>query len=67
LFSVSPSVDHNFVCFTFFPAGVEDVQADVETKIVNVTCEDSVENEILLSALKNWGDKAGKSVELMDA
>jgi hypothetical protein len=46
---------------------VEDVQADVETKIVNVTCEDSVENEILLSALKNWGDKAGKSVELMDA
>jgi hypothetical protein len=46
--------------------GVTEVQADVDTKLVNVTCEDSVDADLLLSALKNWGEKAGKTVERLE-
>ena len=42
-----------------------EVRADVETKIVDVVCEDDVDGQVLLRALENWGEKAGKSVELM--
>lgn len=45
--------------------GVTEVQADVDTKVVNVLCEDAVDEEVLHSALKNWGEKANKSVELV--
>ena len=45
--------------------GVTEVRADVETKIVDVVCEDDVDGQVLLRALENWGEKAGKSVELM--
>jgi hypothetical protein len=45
---------------------VTEVQADVDTKLVNVICEDGVDADLLLSALKNWGEKAGKSVERLE-
>lgn len=41
------------------------MKADVDTKLVEVTCDDVVEDEALLKALKNWGEKAGKTVELI--
>ena len=50
-----------------FLTGVTEVQADVDTKLVDVICEDGVDGEVLHNALKNWGEKAGKSVELLDA
>jgi copper chaperone CopZ len=44
-------------------AGVTEVKTNVETKLVDVICEEEVDEDVLLGALKNWGDKAGKSVE----
>lgn len=41
------------------------MQADVDTKLVDVICEDGVDEEVLHNALKNWGEKAGKTVELL--
>lgn len=46
--------------------GVSEVKTDLETKLVDVICEDSVQDDALLAALKNWGDKAGKSVEKLE-
>lgn len=43
------------------------MKADVDTKLVEVSCEDSVDGDVLFSALKNWGEKAGKSVERLEA
>jgi len=37
----------------------------VDTKLVDVVCDDAVDGEVLHNALKNWGEKAGKSVELL--
>ncbi len=54
-----------YLCVIF--SGVTEVQADVDTKLVEVTCEDGVADQDLLVALKNWGEKAGKSVELLEA
>mmetsp|Transcript_42155 Transcript_42155/g.73293 ORF Transcript_42155/g.73293 Transcript_42155/m.73293 type:complete len:80 (-) Transcript_42155:122-361(-) len=45
--------------------GVTEVKADVDTKLVDVVCEDTVDGEVLHNVLKNWGEKAGKSVELL--
>jgi len=44
---------------------VEDVQADLETKIVTVTCGDEVADETLLEALLKWSASSGKKVELL--
>eukprot|EP01032_Pedospumella_encystans_P029799 gene29799-33639_t len=38
--------------------GVTEVKADVDTKLVDVVCEDAVDGEVLHNALKNWGEKA---------
>ena len=45
--------------------GVQDIDANVETKEVKVTCEDSVESQVMLDALKKWGEASKKSVELV--
>ena len=42
------------------------MKTDVETKLVEVSCDDTVQDEALLAALKNWGDKAGKRVERLE-
>lgn len=44
---------------------MESIDADTNTKLVKVTCDDNLEDSILLESLKKWGDKAGKSVELL--
>jgi copper chaperone CopZ len=53
--------------YSSFAIGVSEVKADVDTKLVEVSCDDSVDGQALLGALKNWGEKAGKSVELLEA
>ena len=45
--------------------GVQDVSANVETKIVAVTCEDAVEDETIVAALQKWSVSSGKSVEFV--
>lgn len=57
--------ENSFKSYFAFRSGVTEVQADVDTKVVNVLCEDAVDEEVLHSALKNWGEKANKSVELV--
>ena len=48
---------------TFFISGVQEIDADVDTKIVKVTCAESVASETLLAALNKWSSSSGKSVE----
>ena len=45
--------------------GVRDVAADVAAKSVRVTHTAAATPEAMLAALKGWGDKSGKSVELV--
>jgi hypothetical protein len=40
------------------------VNADLETKKVDVQCEDTVDSEVLLGALKKWAGNSGKTVEV---
>ena len=44
-------------------AGVSDVEANVETKVVRVTCEDDVEQETIQNALSKWATASNKTVE----
>jgi copper chaperone len=46
-------------------AGVEKVDPNLETKIVTVTCDDSVVDDTLLQALLTWGKASNKTVELL--
>ena len=46
-------------------AGVRDVAADVAAKTVRVTHSAEAAPAAMLAALKAWGDKAGKAVELV--
>ncbi|KAJ1408996.1 hypothetical protein B484DRAFT_336796 [Ochromonadaceae sp. CCMP2298] len=46
--------------------GVTSIEAVVEAKTVDVTCEDAVEASALLDALMKWSEKSGKSVELLE-
>jgi copper chaperone len=45
--------------------GVEEVECNVETKDVKVTCAESVESSVLLEALEKWSASSKKSVELV--
>ncbi len=45
--------------------GVKDVDANIETKVVAVSCDDSVESQVLLDALLKWASSSGKAVSLM--
>ena len=45
--------------------GVEKVDANLETKKVIVSCEETVDDQTLLDALMNWSKSSGKSVELV--
>ena len=45
--------------------GVSSVDANVETKVVKVTCDDAVSSDILLSSLRKWSESSGKSVEFV--
>jgi hypothetical protein len=40
------------------------VNANLSTKRVDVECEDSVEDAVLIDALKKWAGNSGKSVEV---
>ena len=44
-------------------AGVQDVEANVDTKAVKVTCDEGVEGTALVEALSKWSTAANKSVE----
>eukprot|EP01040_Poterioochromonas_malhamensis_P002411 gene2411-2561_t len=45
-------------------SGVTNVNANLSTKRVDVECEDSVEDAVLIDALKKWAGNSGKSVEV---
>jgi len=47
--------------------GVEEVDANVETKLVKVTCAESVDAEVMLAALMKWSTSSGKEVALIGA
>ena len=51
----------------FFIVGVTNVDANVETKSVIVTCQESVADSKLLEVLKKWSASSGKDVELVAA
>ena len=63
----STSQPVKFLTLKLLHIGVTEVKADVDEKTVDVVCEDDVDGEVLHSALRNWGEKAGKSVELVVA
>lgn len=44
--------------------GVKNVNANLETKKVDVECEDIVSESVLFDALKKWAGNSGKSVEV---
>ena len=44
--------------------GVTNVDANVETKNVAVTCAADIADEVLLGALQKWSAASGKSVAL---
>ena len=52
---------------SFHITGVTNVDANVETKNVAVTCEESVDNAKLLAVLQKWSASSGKAVELIGA
>jgi len=43
--------------------GVSKVDTNLETKKVDVECADTVDNEILMAALKKWAGNSGKTVD----
>ena len=47
--------------------GVTNVDANVETKNVAVTCAADVADDVLLNALQKWSSASGKSVSLVTA
>lgn len=58
--------NQNFVPLYFF-IGVKTVNTNLETKMVNVECEDIVQDGTLVDALKKWAGSSGKIVELVSA
>lgn len=46
--------------------GVQNVNTNLETKLVVVTCEDTVETQTLLDALLKWSAASKKTVELLN-
>ena len=45
--------------------GVSDIDADIENKLVKVTCDDSVDNQEMLNALLKWSEASKKEVHLI--
>ena len=45
--------------------GVSEIDANLETKKVLVSCEDEVEDQALLEALLKWSVSSGKAVALV--
>ena len=46
--------------------GVSNIDANIEAKLVKVTCEDSVENQVMLDALLKWAEASKKEVQLIN-
>ena len=44
--------------------GVEEVDTNLEAKVVLVTCNDNTDSEALLNALLKWSAASGKAVSL---
>jgi coenzyme F420-reducing hydrogenase delta subunit len=42
------------------------VDTNVEAKVVRVTCSDSCDDQVLLTALQRWGNASGKAVALIN-
>lgn len=47
--------------------GVDNVETNLETKDVKITCVDDLSETILLETLQNWSKSSGKSVELVSS
>ena len=45
--------------------GVDNVETNLETKDVKITCVDDLSETVLLESLQNWSKSSGKSVELV--
>lgn len=45
--------------------GVQEIDANLETLAVKVTCEDGVDSQVMLDALLKWSEASKKSVELV--
>lgn len=45
--------------------GVSDIDCNLESKAVKVTCEDTVENQTMLDALMKWSEASNKEVQLI--
>ena len=46
--------------------GVSNIDANIEAKLVKVTCEDSVDNQVMLDALLKWAEASNKEVQLIN-
>ena len=47
--------------------GVKDIDANLETKKVTISCDDHVDESILNERLQKWSSSSGKKVELISA
>ena len=47
--------------------GVDNVETNLETKDVKITCVDDLSENVLLESLQNWSKSSGKSVELISS
>ena len=53
------------IIYRYLFLGVTKVDANVESKAVVVTCEETVDSATLLGALQKWSESSGKTVELL--
>jgi copper chaperone CopZ len=53
-----------FHCVTIL--GVSSIDANMETNVVTVICQENINEQDLLAALQKWGTASGKSVALIE-
>mgnify|MGYP003385961602 CR=1 FL=1 len=44
---------------------MEDIECDLDTKRVTVTCADDADEQLMLEKLMKWSEASGKSVALV--
>jgi len=45
--------------------GVQKINVNLETKLVEIECDDAIRADVLVDALMKWSATSGKSVELV--
>ena len=56
----------SFFLLIFHTIGVASIDANMETNVVTVICQENINEQDLLTALQKWGTASGKSVALIE-